>query len=237
MRKIAIMQPYFFPYIGYFSLIKHTDEFMIFDPVQFIRHGWIERNRVLKQGGDWIYVKVPLKKFEQQTLIKDVEIDNSQDWKAKISAQLQPYKKIAPFYKDTKELIDDIFKDDYTDIVTLNKVILEKICTYLGIKANISVYSQLNLEIDTPNAPDEWALNISKSLGDISEYWNQPGGESFFDKSKYNTANIGLKFIHVKLEEYDQKGSKFEPGLSIIDVLMFNSPARINEMLDNYELS
>ncbi len=237
MRKVAIMQPYFFPYIGYFSLIKHTDEFIIFDAVQFIRHGWIERNRILKQDGDWVYIKVPLKKFEQRTFIKDVEIDNLQDWKTKINAQLQVYKKIAPFYNETKELIDEIFQGNYTDIVTLNRVILEKICTYIGLQVNISVYSELNLDIDTPNAPDEWALNICKSLGNVSEYWNQPGGESFFDKSKYQKENIDLRFIHTRLEEYDQKKSKFESGLSIIDVLMFNSPKKINEMLDNYELS
>lgn len=237
MRKVAIMQPYFFPYIGYFSLIKHTDEFMIFDSVQFIRHGWIERNRILKQGGGWLYVKVPLKKFDQKTFIQDVEIDNSQDWKAKILAQLQVYKKVAPFYNQTKALVDDIFKDDYTNIVTLNKVIMEKICSYIGFHPNITVYSELDLEIEPPQAPDEWALNICKALSDVGEYWNQPGGASFFDKSKYDAANLDLKFIHVSLEQYDQKNEAFEPGLSILDVLMFNSPEKINEMLDNFELS
>ncbi len=237
MRKLAIMQPYFFPYIGYFSLIKHTDEFIIFDSVQFIRHGWIERNRILKQDGDWMYVKVPLKKFEQKTFIKDVEIDNSQDWKNRILSQIQPYKRNAPFYQEVKGLIEDIFKDDYQDIVTLNKTILEKVCSYIGIRTKISVYSKMNLTIDAPTAPDEWALNICKSLGDVSEYWNQPGGSSFFDKSKYDKANIDLRFIHVKLEEYNQNNEKFEAGLSIIDVLMFNSPDKINEMLDNYELA
>ena len=95
----------------------------------------------------------------------------------------------------------------------------------------------MKLEIDTPKAPDEWALNICKALGDVSEYWNQPGGVSFFDKSKYDNANIDLRFIHVKIEEYDQGRPEFEAGLSIIDVLMFNSPEKINEMLNNYELS
>jgi len=231
------MQPYFFPYIGYFSLIKHTDEFIIFDAVQFIRHGWIERNRILKQGGDWIYVKAPLKKFEQATQIKDVEIDNTQEWKAKINAQLQTYKKIAPFYKEIRLLIDDIFDDSYSDIVSLNKAILEKVCGYIGFEPKISVYSEMNLEIEPPQAPDEWALNICKALGDVSEYWNQPGGASFFDKSKYDNAGIDLRFIHVNLEQYDQKLPKFEAGLSIIDVLMFNAPEKINEMLDNYELT
>ena len=98
--KIGIMQPYFFPYLGYISLIKHTDEFLLFDPVQFIRHGWIERNRILKPGAGWQYISVPLKKHEQTALIQDVQIDNSQNWREKILAQLGHYKK-----KDRKSVV------------------------------------------------------------------------------------------------------------------------------------
>ena len=90
--KVAIMQPYFFPYLGYFGLINHTEKFILFDTVQFIRHGWIERNRILKPMEDWQYIAVPLKKHSQKTLIKDIEINNSIDWKNKIFAQLTHYK-------------------------------------------------------------------------------------------------------------------------------------------------
>ena len=76
--KLAIMQPYFFPYLGYLSLIKNTDRFILFDTVQFIRHGWIERNRVLKQGDGWQYISIPLEKHEQTTLIKDIKIKNTE---------------------------------------------------------------------------------------------------------------------------------------------------------------
>ncbi len=91
--KVAIMQPYFMPYIGYISLIKHSDVFILFDPVQFIRHGWIERNRILKQNEGWLYIQVPLLKSGRDTLIQDCLIDNSKDWKNKILSQLQIYKK------------------------------------------------------------------------------------------------------------------------------------------------
>ena len=70
--KLGIMQPYFAPYLGYISLIKHTDEFILFDTVQFIRHGWIERNRILKPGGGWQYIAIPLVKHSQKTLICDI---------------------------------------------------------------------------------------------------------------------------------------------------------------------
>jgi hypothetical protein len=235
VKKTAIMQPYFFPYVGYFSLIKHTDQFILFDPVQFIRHGWIERNRVLKQNDGWLYIKVPLQKHSQETLIKDIRIDNSQPWRETIFAQLQPYKKIAPYYTSVIALVHDVLDNNYDDIVTLNKAALEKTCAYLGMDKHFEVFSQMNLEIEKPNGPDEWALNIRKALGDVDEYWNPPGGMEFFDREKYATAGVDIKFQKVKLEGYDQK-RPFESGLSIIDVLMFNSPEKVNEMLDNYEL-
>jgi len=234
--RIGIMQPYFFPYLGYISLIKHTDVFILFDPVQFIRHGWIERNRVLKQNEGWIYIQVPLLRYERDTLIKDIVIDDSQNWKSKIVSQIQPYKKVAPNYFKVKDLIEELFSDDFHTIVSLNKHSLELICQYLGFKKELPVFSQMNLEIEQPKAPDEWALNICKAMTNITEYWNPPGGISFFDKTKYDRANIDLKFQKINLLEYNQKKTPFEPGLSIIDVLMFNSVEEVNLMLDNFEL-
>jgi len=236
MTKVAIMQPYFMPYVGYFSLIKHTDQFILFDSVQFIRHGWIERNRVLKQNDGWIYIKVPLLKSSREVLIKDCYIDNSQKWKEKILAQLQPYKKIAPYYKETISLIENIFDKDYETITSLNKYALEQICSYLGIDCQISIFSEMNLPIELATAPDEWALNICKAIEGVDEYWNPPGGQSFFDTSKYSNAGIKLYFQTMHLYEYNQKRT-FEPGLSILDVMMFNTPEQINKMMDAYELT
>ena len=100
--KLGIMQPYFLPYIGYFSIIKHTDEFILFDSVQFIRHGWIERNRILKQSGGWQYIQVPIiKNNGRETLIKDIRINNTDNWKTKILAQIQHYKKKSYKYRDS----------------------------------------------------------------------------------------------------------------------------------------
>jgi len=94
----------------------------------------------------------------------------------------------------------------------------------------------MNIDIEPANAPDEWALNICKALGNVDEYWNPPGGQSFFDRKKYENAGINLKFHSAILTDYDQKRNVFEPGLSILDVMMFNSIEEINKMLDNYEL-
>ena len=233
--RLGIMQPYFFPYIGYISLIKHTDEFILFDTPQFIRHGWIERNRILKPKGGWMYISVPLIKHHQRTNIAEIQINNDTAWKEKIIAQLNHYKK-APYYKQIIGLLGDVFCIDYKYITSLNKKSLESICEYLGVNANISVFSEMNLEVDEVNAPDEWALNICKAIPGADEYWNPPGGMEFFDVSKYEKAGIDIRFQKMNLHEYRQGKSEFEKGLSIIDVMMYNSPEKIHEMLDDFEL-
>lgn len=236
--KLGIMQPYFMPYLGYFSLIKHTDRFILFDTVQFIRHGWIERNRILKQDGTWQYFQVPIVKPDgRDTKIKDVRINNDTDWKSRIIGQLQHYKKRAPFYKDTIDLLNDVFSRSFDDIVTLNQVSLEKVCECLGFRKNIEVFSKMGLKVEDALAPDEWALNICKAIEGADEYWNPIGGLSFFDRTKYEKADIKICFQEMVLTPYRQLGNEFEPGLSIIDVMMFNTPEAINQMLDDFKLN
>ncbi len=234
--KLGIMQPYFLPYIGYFSIIKHTDEFILFDSVQFIRHGWIERNRILKQSGGWQYIQVPIiKNNGRDTLIKDIRINNTDNWKAKILAQIQHYKKKAPHYNDVIQLLNQIFTEEFHSITSLNKKSIEMICSYLGINRKFPIFSEMNLKIDKVSAPDEWALNICKALG-ANYYINPIGGLEFFDRTKYQKQNIEIRFMQSQLTEYNQLGGAFEAGLSIVDVLMFNSIDEVNMMLDKYTL-
>ena len=94
----------------------------------------------------------------------------------------------------------------------------------------------MNLLIDPVNSPDEWALNICKALGNVKEYWNPEGGVEFFDTTKYEQSDIKINFLKIDLLRYTQKRREFEPGLSIIDAMMFNNPLKIKDMLDNYKL-
>lgn len=234
--RVGIMQPYFLPYLGYFSLIKHTEKFILFDSVQFIKHGWIERNRILKPQDGWQYIGVPLIKHSRDTIIKDIRIKNTSDWRKTIFSQLEHYKRRSPFYQDTVDTLKDAFNINTESIVKLNEHVLKIICSYIGIEFNIDVFSEMNLKIDEVNAPDEWALNICKALGNVKEYWNPEGGIEFFNRQKYEKSEIGINFLKMNLPKYPQRRFKFEPGLSIIDVMMFNEPSKINEMLDDYEL-
>ncbi|MBU3822752.1 WbqC family protein [Flavobacteriaceae bacterium XHP0103] len=233
---LGIMQPYFMPYLGYLALINHVDQFILFDTPQYIRHGWIERNRVLKLSGAPMYIKVPLLKHHQDTPICSISINNSIDWKSKIFAQLAHYKKKAPYYNNVIELLETVFENEYTSIVDLNYKSLLIICNYLDIKTPISIWSEMNLAIEPVNAPDEWALHISKALK-AKSYFNPPGGRSFFDNEKYRMAGIDLRFLEISAEPYKQFGQDFIGYLSILDVMMFCDKEEIKLMINNVTIS
>lgn len=230
------MQPYFFPYLGYFSLIKNTDEFILFDTVQFINHGWIERNRILKPQDGWQYIAVPLEKHPQKTIIMDIKIRNSFDWREQILRQLEHYKKRAPFYAETVDVIKEGIGIDSDSITRLNYHALKIVCSYLGIARPMNIFSEMDLKIEQASAPDEWALNICRAKGNVDEYWNPEGGAEFFDRSKYTSSGIGIKFQKMNLRTYSQRRGCFEPGLSIIDVMMFNKPEDVLTLMDDYQL-
>jgi len=233
--KLAIMQPYLFPYLGYISLINQSDKFIIFDTPQFMRKGWIERNRIIKENGGSVYIKVPLVKAPLGTVINEMVIDESTLWRDKIIAQLDIYKKKAPYFNQVIALVKNSFSDSSVSISKLNETVLKNVCGYLGVKTEIVVFSEMNMEIEQPLAPDEWALNICNALG-ANKYLNAAGGQSFFDASKYQKNGIDLFFIEQPLPEYKQLGNEYEPGLSILDVMMFNSPEEIMEMLSQGSL-
>lgn len=228
MNTLAIMQPYFFPYPGYFSLIKHVDEFIIFDTAQFIRHGWVDRNRILNEGNP-LYIRPTKIKHSNRSPINEILLKNNEQWKAKIIAQLTTYRK-APYFEETKSILDNIFEEDIQRLVNLNKMSIQVICNYLDIKTPIKIWSEMDLTIGEVKAPDEWALRICEAMK-AQKYINPIGGLELFNSKKYEAMGIDIQFLDC-LPEYNQFDKDFIPGLSIIDMLMFNSKDQINQMLD-----
>lgn len=232
--KIAIMQPYLFPYIGYFSLIKNTDYFIFFDTPQYIRKGWINRNRIIGATGEAIFFTVPVQKAKRETPINKILISQRDDWKMKILGQLNIYKK-APYYNDVMELVNDTLNLKTENISELAIASVIKTCEYLGICIKSSIFSKMDLELPKIKAPDEWALYITKQLG-YDTYVNPPGGKSFFMAEKYKRQSIGLQFLEQEIIPYGQKNNCFIPALSIIDVMMFCNCAEVREMLSKYKI-
>ncbi|PKG54901.1 WbqC family protein [Halomonas sp. MES3-P3E] len=236
--KIGIMQPYFFPYLGYFSLIKNVDLFITLDEVKYIRHGWVDRNRILHPEKGWQYIKIPVRKHSSEKKIRDVFINNDHDWKKRILGQIQHYKKKSPHYEAVNELVKDIFNDEFESIAELNNKSLRKVCDYLGIQTRINVFSDMELTIAEPKAPGEWALNICAALPDSfpKQYWNPVDGRNLFDTVQYSSKKIEIKFFDFSIRPYPQSRHSFEERLSIIDVMMFNETEEIENMLNDYRL-
>lgn len=237
MMKLGIMQPYFFPYLGYFSLIKHTDRWIVFDTVQYIEHGWMNRNRIIHPDKpEDMYITVPLVKHARDTKIKDIQVNRREDYREKILAQLwSAYKKRARYFPRVYALAEDVLSYDTERLSDLNVYGMKKVTEYLEIPFHYDVFSEMALMIDEVHDAGEWALNISKALH-ADTYINPPGGTDLFDSRKFKEAGIQLEFLKVHLRPYAQKKAQFISGLSIIDALMFNSPEQVNQMLDDYEI-
>ncbi|MBR1553114.1 MAG: WbqC family protein [Schwartzia sp.] len=232
--KLGIMQPYFLPYIGYFALIQYTDVFIFFDTPQYISHGWVNRNRILKQGGGINYMIVPIAKAHRETSIKDIRIKASERWRERIIGQLSIYKK-APYYRQGITLMNKILYSEDNSLARLNINGIKFVCDFLGIHQNFQVFSEMSLLINEVHAPDEWALNIAQALN-FDTYVNPPGGKTFFDGTKYRRHGIKLEFLQAKLPPYVQRTGHFEAGLSILDAIMFCTREEIMNMLSDYEI-
>lgn len=234
-RRIAIMQPYFLPYIGYFSLIKLTDKWIVLDEVQMIQYGWIHRNRVLKQDDGFYYIKVPLVKHSHLALIKNVYVKNNENWGGRIIDQLSHYKRKAPFYQNTVELLKEAFSHTFNSVTDLNVYLLKEVCNYIGIDFNYEILSESQTDLSNIHKPTDWAKTICHSFG-YNHCVNPIGGKVLYNVEEYEEEGIDLCFLKHKLPPYDQKNNGFIGGLSIVDVMMFNSPEEINKMLDDYQI-
>ena len=228
------MQPYFFPYIGYFDLIQQTDQWVVFDTPQYIRQGWVNRNRVLHPQQGWQYILVPVQRHQRETPIKDICISEEGEncrWCERILGQLQHYRKEAPFFSTILEIVSDTLSCTERSLAQLNVQGLSRICAYLGIPFHCSILSEMDLALGPVEGPGDWAIRISEALG-ASEYINPPGGAHFHDPAKFEAAGIKLT-IQVPVEfTYECDGYEFQPNLSIIDVLMWNSPETVCAYLD-----
>ncbi|MGG0657031.1 WbqC family protein [Rummeliibacillus pycnus] len=232
--KVALMQPYFFPYLGYFQLINSVDEFVIFDNAQYIRRSWITRNRILNAHKESIYIKVPVSKAPRKTKIKDILINNDMNWKEKILHQLLYYKD-APNYPIVIKFVEECFTFDDYNLSSFNTLLLRKICNLFDIKTEISLLSERLPKIDEVEEADEWGIKVSKALN-AKTYINAIGGKEFYNQQKYIDNGLTIQFINPKLDQYKQYKQLFVPGLSIIDVMMFNELDTIKKMINVNEL-
>jgi hypothetical protein len=226
---IGIMQPYFFPYIGYFQLINAVDKFIIYDDVNYIKQGWINRNRILLDGKAF-YLTLNLKGASSFKKINEIQINISSN--KLLKTIYQAYNK-APYFSEVYTLIEKIalFNEINLANFVTNSVI--EVSKYLGINTNF--ISSSNISVGKELKADKRIIEICKYYG-ASEYYNAIGGKNLYASEFFKKEGINLKFIKTNIMNYRQFNNEFIPFLSIIDVMFFNSKNEIKELLLKYEL-
>lgn len=229
---IAIMQPYFLPYIGYMQLMSAVDKFILYDDVAFINRGWINRNRLLINGQEYLFT-IPLKDASQNKLINEVHLADDPKWRSKLLKTIdQGYRK-APYYGTVMPLTEKIINFTTDSIAELIHVSLVELNHYLGLTtqlvASSSIYNNTHLKAQ------ERILDICQQEK-ASHYINPIGGIELYNKSTFVDAGISLSFIQSKRIAYPQFKNEFIPWLSILDVLMFNDVPDVRKLLEEYEL-
>ena len=231
--KIAIMQPYLFPYIGYFQMINAVDTFVFYDDVNFIKRGWVNRNKILVNGNEKLFT-IPLIDASQNKLINEIEINsNNKELNKLLNTISQNYKK-APHFEQVFPLIKGFLNLKQRFISEMAVDSIKEISKYLKIDTEFILSSEKFSET-RGDEKEERLVSICQSLN-ASEYINAIGGAELYSKNTFFDNGIKLNFIQSNKITYNQYRNDFVPWLSIIDVLMFNSKIEINSMLNDYKL-
>lgn len=230
--KLGIMQPYFMPYIGYWQLMNAVDKYVIYDDVNFIKGGWINRNRILVNGQPK-YFNLPMIGASSLKKINEVGVNNDVKLIGKNLRAIEGAYGKAPFFDMVLPIVKDIVYCNKENIAEYIAYSFKIINEYLGISTELLVSSAL--EKDCGLRAQDKVLAICKLLG-ATEYYNAIGGQELYSFSDFAEQGIQLRFLKTNNIEYEQFGGKFQENLSIIDVMMFNSREKIKEMLSEFEV-
>lgn len=226
--KLAIMQPYFFPYIGYFQLIAAVDLFVVYDNIKYTKKGWINRNRLLRNGQDATFT-LPLKSGSDSLDIRERELADDFN-RGKLLNQFRGAYQRAPYFAETFPLVEEIVRHEEKNLFRFLHRALVKTCGHLGLATPFRISSEIPIDHRLQN--QDKVLAICEALH-ADTYVNAIGGLDLYSRDAFRTRGIELKFIRSKPIEYPQFGGPFVPWLSIVDVMMFNSLAAIREWIES----
>lgn len=230
--KIGIMQPYFFPYIGYLQLIKAVDVFIVYDNIKYTKKGWINRNRLLQNGKDVMF-SLPLKRDSDFLNVNERELAPGFN-RDKLLNQIRGAYWRAPYFEPTFLLCERIVRYEDTNLFRFLHNSIVATCKHLNIDTEIKVSSEISIDHDLKN--QDKVLALCKAVG-ANTYVNAIGGMDLYSKETFREKGIELKFIKSMPFVYPQFVDEFIPWLSIIDVMMFNPLDTIRTCLSiNYEL-
>lgn len=215
--KLAIMQPYFLPYIGYFQLIGAADTFVIYDNIKYTKKGWVNRNRMLRNGED-VTFSLPLAKGSDSLDIVERELAADFDREKLLSQFKGAYGK-APQFDAVFPLLASIVRNEERNLFGYIYHSIVELCAHLGLATEIRISSEIAIDHDLKS--QDKVLALCNALG-ADEYINPIGGLDLYRREDFAARNVALQFIKAKPFDYPQFGGPTVPWLSILDVLMFN---------------
>jgi len=226
------MQPYFFPYVGYFQLIAQSDLFVFHDDVQYLKGGWINRNRVLRNGGP-CWITLPVRKAAHYLPINQRFYHLEPAVTGRVLRRIDAAYRKAPRFAAIYPLIEDIVKFTAPNVATFNVNLIEALAVHLGIRTRF--VSSSALDKDDQLTGQERVIDICRRLG-ASWYLNPIGGTHLYQRDRFAEAGIELRFLQPTVPPYPQFGQTPVPDLSIIDALMFNNDKAIDALLRAFQL-
>ena len=231
--KCAVMQPYFFPYLGYWQLLNYVDKYVVFDDVNYINRGWINRNKILMDGKEQ-YFNIKLSNASQNKHINEIDVINDlSDANNSLKTLYYAYHK-APYFESVIPVIEKILLNREKNLARFLFDQIKEVSDYLGITTDIIMSS--DIQKDNSLKGEDKILEICEKLNG-SHYVNAIGGRELYNKNTFASKGIDLCFLSMKEIKYPQfSRDVFHPNLSIIDVLMFNSKETIQEYLNMFEL-
>ena len=233
-RSVAIMQPYIFPYLGYFQLIDAVDIFVFYDDVNFIKKGWINRNRIFMNDSEFLFT-VPLKKASQNKLIKDIALFDEEGWKKDFLVTLKHAYAQAPYYDQVLDVVDRVFSKPLSNIAELAAQSIIEVVNYLEMEVEFQFSSKQHSKIQAELAADR-LIEITKHC-QATTYVNASGGRNLYQKDYFQEHDIQLLFVSSILEESLKKDDGNRYSLSILDVLMNHSKQEVVTLIKQYYLT
>ncbi|MCC6457186.1 MAG: WbqC family protein [Caldilineaceae bacterium] len=231
--RLAIMQPYFFPYIGYFQLMHAVDTFVVYDNIQFSKGGWIQRNRILTNGTDSL-ISLPLQRASDYLDICERSVAHSYgDEREKLLRRIHAAYKKAPCFDVVMGLIEECLRYQDPNLFRFLFYSLQTVSQYLEINVHFLVSSEVG--VDRCLKGQARVIATCHALA-TTHYINAIGGKQLYDKAVFEEQGLKLSFVESESITYEQLGNTFVPNLSIIDVMMFNPVPRIQEYLGMYQL-
>lgn len=230
--RLAIMQPYFLPYIGYFQLVAAVDLFILYDNIKYTKKGWINRNRLLRNGEDVLF-SLPLKTASDSLDVCERELSAAFD-RSKLLNQFNGAYRSAPYFDPTFAMLEQVVRYEDGNLFRFLRHSIVITCAHIGIATEIKVSSEIAINHELKS--QEKVIALCGAVG-ASTYVNSIGGMELYSKEAFREKGIDLKFIKPKPFEYPQFGAPFVPWLSIVDVLMFNSLDTVRDCISkNHEL-